>query len=106
MAIQTTVDGIKRVVGVGSPTTDDLAMIEFCATYAESVIKNRRGQTIDEDLEPIYQPLAITMGVYLYLKRDMFGVIGASENGVSVNYETGDIPLSMINQITPKVKVI
>ena len=54
-------------------------------------------------LEPRYYDLQVRIAVYLYNKIGAEGQITHSENGISRSWESGDIPESLLNQVTPLV---
>lgn len=49
--------------------------------------------------ETRFTPLAIEMGVYLWQKRGVDGVVAFGENGVQQSYEAGSFPKSMLSRI-------
>jgi hypothetical protein len=53
-----------------------------------------------------YDLLQVEIAVYLLNKRGADGETSHSENGVSVTYENGDIPNSMLRQIVPVCGVL
>lgn len=62
---------------------------------------------VDDKGEPIlenrYLDLQVRIAVYLYNKMGAEGQLSHSENGVSRTYEAGDIPESLLRQVTPFV---
>ena len=54
-------------------------------------------------LEPRYYDLQVRIAVHLYNKMGAEGQIAHSENGISRTWESGDIPESLLNQVTPLV---
>lgn len=52
-----------------------------------------------------YEMLQCEIAAYLYNKQGAEGQTGHSENGVSRSYENGDVPESLMRQITPFGKV-
>jgi hypothetical protein len=47
--------------------------------------------------------LQVRVAVYLYNKIGAEGQISHSENGISRGYEPGDIPESLLKEVTPLV---
>jgi len=54
-------------------------------------------------LEPRYYDLQVRIAVHLYNKMGAEGQITHSENGISRSWKSGDIPESLLNQVTPLV---
>jgi len=54
-------------------------------------------------LENRYLDLQVRIAVHLYNKMGAEGQIAHSENGISRSWESGDIPESLLNQVTPLV---
>lgn len=50
-----------------------------------------------------YEELVVEAAVYLVNKRGGEGQLVHSENGISITYETGDLPKSLVRQIVPFV---
>jgi hypothetical protein len=94
--ISSTINGILAWCGVTSPTPAELIVVELAAIAAEDAINFYRHTTT---LEDEYQSLAIEIGVYLYSKRGVDGVLSFSENGVARAFEAGSIPLSILSRI-------
>lgn len=58
-----------------------------------------------EDVPPKYEMVQVEAAVYLLNKRGAEGETSHSENGISRSYENGDLPESMLRQITPMAGV-
>jgi hypothetical protein len=92
-----TADGILAWCGVSdNPTPAQILIADLAAVTAEDAIRFYRHTTT---LEVEYQSLAIEIGVYLYSKRGVDGVLSFSENGVARSFEAGSIPPSMLARI-------
>ncbi len=76
------------------PTTTGTTVTDGTVTWTEHT----------PAFEDSYRSLAIEMGVYLYTKRGVDGVLSMSENGVSRSYEKGSFPPSMLSRIALPVK--
>lgn len=48
-----------------------------------------------------YEMLQCEIAAYLYNKQGAEGQLSHSENGISRSYENGDVPESLMRQITP-----
>lgn len=53
-----------------------------------------------------YESLCVKIAVYLYNKQGAEGQLLHMENGIHRHYENGDIPESMLHEITPYVGII
>lgn len=53
-----------------------------------------------------YASVQVEIAAYMLNKRGAEGQISHSENGVSRSYEDGDIPQTLLRQITPMVRVV
>lgn len=91
-----TADGILAWCGVTSPTPGDTAVVHLAADAAERTINHFRHTNA---LEPEYASLAVEIGVYLYSKRGVDGVVSFNENGVARSFEKGSVPPSMLARI-------
>jgi hypothetical protein len=62
---------------------------------------------VDDAGEPVlpnrYLNLQVRVAVYLYNKIGAEGQISHSENGIGRGYEPGDIPESLLKEVTPLV---
>jgi hypothetical protein len=101
MANAVTIQGVMTAVGLTSPTAAQLNYVTFCADYAEATIKKIRNQLVTEAIEAIYQPLAIQMATALYNRQGIEGAMTFAENGLSMSFDSSDIPRSMIKQVIP-----
>lgn len=81
---------------------------------AKLIILNRRYpfQEFPKDdneeyiLEKRYSDLQIRISLELYAKEGVEGQIGHTENGVTRSYSSASVTPSLLNEITPKGKVI
>lgn len=58
------------------------------------------------DVPPRYEMLQCEIASYLILKRGAEGQTSHGENGVTRNYESGDVPESMLSEVVPFSKAI
>lgn len=70
---------------------------------AEGVVCHFRGTEV---IEPKYVPVAARIAMYWVEKLGYMGAKDISENGVSRNYEVGDVPQSLLRLITPIAVVV
>ena len=59
----------------------------------------------EEEVPAKYQRRQIEIAEYLYLKKGAQGETKHDENGINRSYESGSIPDSMLNGITPLAHV-
>ena len=59
-------------------------------------------QDISEKESPsIYDSLCVRLAVYMFNKQGAEGEISHTENGVSIKWENGDLPESMMSEVIP-----
>lgn len=69
----------------------------------------RRAYPYDSTIQVVpdqYSYVQVEIAVYLLNKRGAEGESLHSENGISRTYENGDIPLTLLRQITPFASVM
>jgi len=54
-----------------------------------------------DSVEAMYQPLAIQMATALYNRQGIEGAKSFAENGMSITFDSSDIPRDMIKQVIP-----
>jgi DNA packaging protein, QLRG family len=52
-------------------------------------------------LPSMYDSLCVRLAVYMYNKQGAEGEISHTENGVSIKWENGDLPESLMSEIIP-----
>lgn len=77
--------------------------LDMMAEDAEAIVCHYRNTDV---IEQKYVPVAAKIANYWIEKLGYMGASNLSENGVSRTYETGDIPNSLLRQITPVAVVI
>lgn len=55
----------------------------------------------EKELPSIYDSLCVRLAVYMYNKQGAEGEISHTENGVSIKWENGDLPESMMAEVIP-----
>lgn len=88
-----------------SDTKSD-SKLQLMLDRAESVIKRRRNWPDDQPMETRWNELQIQIALFLWNKQGAEGEKSHVENGVSRHYENADIPSSLLNDITPIVRVV
>lgn len=105
MTLEQKVELTAGLAGVDYQTNQN--DIKRFVLVAESKIRNLVFPHSDDprDIPERYQCLVCEAAAYLYNKRGAEGQTAHSENGVSRSYESGDLPSSIIRQITPHGRV-
>lgn len=86
---------------------DTLTLSTYLSLAAAKVLS--RAYPYDPSVETVpdnYATVQVEIAAYMLNKRGAEGQTSHSENGVSRSYEDGDIPQSLLRQITPMVSVI
>ena len=55
----------------------------------------------EKELPSIYDSLCVRLAVYMFNKQGAEGEISHTENGVSIKWENGDLPESMMSEVIP-----
>lgn len=90
---------------------DDDSVLLSCLRRAKAAILYRMDQYMtDEEYEEAqvpkrYEDKQIEIAAYLLNRRGAEGETQHIENGIHRNYESADIPSSMLRGITPKVGI-
>ena len=95
------IERLKQLLSPDVPSDEELTALLF---VTEGAILNKRypfGYEYGEKVPQKYEYLQLQMCVQLYNKKGAEGQTSHSENGISRNYETGDIPQSLLKQIVP-----
>lgn len=94
--------------GMADMPSDDVLNVYL--TIAEQKVLNRLYPYATDYSELVvpekYSLLQCQVAEYIINKRGAEGQLGHSENGINRTYESGDIPKSLLMQITPYVGVI
>ena len=106
MAELTQLQKLKLWLDMPDSETSDDQKLQLMLDRAESVIKHRRNWPDEEPMEPRWNELQIQIALFLWNKQGAEGETQHTENGVSRSYENADIPVSLLNDITPLVKVV
>lgn len=87
---------------------DDTTRLTACLAFAKEKILAKRYPFGDgtEDFPEEYDQLHIQLTDYLYHRDGAVGEIVHLENGISRHWEDGDVPATIMRQITPKGGVL
>lgn len=55
----------------------------------------------EKELPSIYDSLCVRLAVYMFNKQGAEGEVSHTENGVSIKWENGDLPESMMSEVIP-----
>ena len=97
-------------VMVGQPNEGDWSddvLISYLAIAGQKIIN--RAYPYDDTVTEVprkYGYLQCDIANYLLNKRGAEGQLSHGENGVTRTYETGDVPESMLGEVTPHVGVL
>ena len=92
---------LKTLLSPDTPSDDEMIAL---LTLTKGAILNKRypfGWEWGEEVPQKYEYLQLMMCVQLYNKKGAEGQTSHSENGITRNYEAGDIPQSLLKQIIP-----
>lgn len=95
------VANLKSMLGADAPSDEELITLLL---ITKGAILNRRyplGEWLEEEVPTKYEHIQLMACVHLFNKKGAEGQTSHSENGITRNYETGDIPSSLLNQIIP-----
>lgn len=106
MAELTQLQKLKIWLDISDSDASHDQKLQLMLNRAESVIKHRRNWPDEEPMEPRWNELQVQIAVFLWNKQGAEGEKEHVENGVSRYYENADIPASLLNDITPLVKVV
>ena len=90
---------------VGADVESDAPSLLAYVTIAGQKVLNRCypfGYDEEEVVPTRYDALQCEIAAYLWNKRGAEGQTSHSENGISRGYESGDVPESLMGQITPR----
>ena len=98
---------IQVAAGMVGAKGEDETKVAAYLTLAKQKILNRLYPFRDDAdvVPPKYHALQCEIAAYLYNKQGAEGQLTHSENGVSRSYENGDVPESLMRQITPYGRV-
>ena len=98
----------KLKIWIDKPDTDtaDDQKLQLMLDRAENAIKHRRNWPDEEPMESRWNELQVQVALFLWNKQGAEGEKEHVENGVSRCYENADIPSSLLNDITPIVRVV
>lgn len=106
MAELTQLQTLKIWLDISDSDTTKDAKLQMFLDVAESKIKERRGNLSDEPMETRWNLKQIEIATYLYNKQGAEGETEHTENGTKRVYENASVPQSMLEDITPFVKVV
>lgn len=98
---------ISVTAGMVGAVGGEVSKVSAYLTIAKQKILNRLYPFKPDatDVPVKYHALQCEIAAYLYNKQGAEGQLSHSENGVSRSYESGDVPESLMRQITPYGRV-
>lgn len=100
-------DEKKSMLKVITEEQDDTVLSTYLSLAASKVLT--RAYPYDPTITEVpdrYAAVQVEIAAYMLNKRGAEGQTAHSENGVSRSYEDGDIPQTLLRQITPMVRVV
>ena len=96
---------LKLLLGISDTTEDSLLLVLL--DKAQKVVTRRLFPMGNPDYTLLddYDDKIIDIAVYLYNRQGGEGEMSRSENGISVSYESGNIPISFLKDIIPFAEV-
>lgn len=97
----------KTMIRAITGESDDDVLSTYLTLSGSKIL--RKAYPFDDtvtEIPPKYDSLHVEIAVYLLNKRGAEGQTSHSENGISRSYEDGDIPYSLMSQITPYCGVV
>ena len=97
----------KAMLMVITGEQDDTVLSTYLSLAASKVLT--RAYPYDPTITEVpdrYAAVQVEIAAYMLNKRGAEGQTSHSENGVSRSYEDGDIPQTLLRQITPMVRVV
>lgn len=97
----------KAMLLVITGEQDDTVLSTYLSLAASKVLT--RAYPYDPTITEVpdrYAAVQVEIAAYMLNKRGAEGQTSHSENGVSRSYEDGDIPQTLLRQITPMVRVV
>ena len=94
---------VKAITG----ETDEAVLSTYLSIAGNKVC--RKAYPFDPTVTEVpvqYGYVQIEVAVYLLNKRGSEGKVATSENGISSTYEDGDVPPTLLREITPCASVI
>ena len=91
---------------VGGSDTDDVLFAYLDIAGGKIINRAYPYGTDDAQVPARYDFLQCEIAAYLMNKRGAEGQTGHSENGISRNYESADVPESLLGAVTPMIGVI
>ncbi|MDR2044903.1 MAG: phage head-tail connector protein [Clostridium sp.] len=91
---------------VGGPDTDEVLSTYLTLAGGKIIAKAFPYRTDVTEVPERYDYLHLEVAAYMLNKRGAEQQVSHSENGIARSWESGDVPSSLINQVTPVVGVL
>ena len=90
----------------GEYVSDEVLLLYLTAAGSSIIAKAYPYQDDITEVPLKYVPVQLEIAAYLLNKRGAEGETAHSENGINRTYENGDVPVSMLREITPYCGVL
>lgn len=109
MTMAEKISQVRAMIGKYSDDADwtDSVLLAYLNIAGQKILN--RAYPYDDSMIDIpvkYEFLQCEIATYLLNKRGAEGQTSHSENGISRGYESADVPLSMLKDVTPFVGVV
>lgn len=87
--------------------TDPNQLSAYLALAADKILNKRYpfGRKGDETVPSKYETLQCQIAAYLLNKRGMEGQTGHTESATTMQFESGDVPNSMLDAVIPTARI-
>jgi hypothetical protein len=92
---------LKSMLGEDTPSDEELITLLLVSKGAILNARYPLGEWQEEEVPTRYEHIQLLMCVSLFNKQGAEGQTSHSENGITRQYEEGDIPHSLLKQIIP-----
>lgn len=99
-------DKLTMLESMTGETDQDVLLTYLTLAKGVVISKAYPYGTGQEEIPAPYHTVQVEIAAYMINKRGAEGETSHSENGVSRQYENGDIPASLLRRITPKAVVM
>lgn len=97
----------QEMVSTMTGETDENVLSTYLSVAGNKVC--RKAYPFDPTVAEVpaqYGYVQVEIAVYLLNKRGSEGKVATSENGISSTYEDGDVPPTLLREITPRASVL
>lgn len=92
---------LKSMLGADAPSDEELITLLLITKGAILNARYPLGEWLETEVPDKYEHIQLLACVSLFNKKGAEGQTSHSENGITRQYEAGDIPNSLLKQIVP-----